>query len=650
MNCSSEHTYLFYPATCGLFLLDLRGNGQSDRPEEADAYDLETYVGDIQAVVEAAHLDRFALAGLSLGSPIITRYQATHAGGASHLILLSGYASRVQSENYPLGRPREFAEGLIKSWKGHPESTLRGFIEMACSEKYSLRTKELIWEWAHETLPEIWGICFETAAFIDVREDLKNIDIPVLIVHGQDDKLIDVENAEYLQQHLPDARLITIAESGHGFIHTWPQVSRHILSFLKPEAGQYAPSKQAHKSPKILWISSPIGLGHVKRDMAIAAEIRNNIRDLSIHWLAVDPVRSVLAGLDEEIHPLSDALWDESGYFESHSTAYCLNPTEAYWEMDKLLANNFMVFTDAVRETEYDLVIGDESWEVAEYLHYNPSLKTAPFVFMTDFVGTSNVDTDQTNMNHVNNVNGTWVEMRAIHPEASDLSIFIGEPDDIPDSLFGEGLPNRRQWAQKHFRFAGYALPFDPADYTNRQAIRSDLGFSSEDKILLVAVGGTSIGRPLIDKILEALPILKEKTSAIRTIILCGPRIEPESFGRIEGVEFQPFIPDPVKLYASCDLAVIQGGLSTAMELTALARPFLYFPLKNHFEQQHFVKLRLERYKAGMRMDFDNTTPAQLAEAIAGNIGTTANYKPVNGDGAKRAAVMIAELLLKGRE
>jgi len=317
--------------------------------------------------------------------------------------------------------------------------------------------------------------------------------------------------------------------------------------------------------------------------------------------------------------------------------------------MDQLLNNNFMVFTDAVHTDDYDLVVGDESWEVAEYLHYNSSLKTAPFVFLTDFIGTSNVSEDKAKRAHVANVNGTWVEMREINPRASDLSIFIGEPEDIPDRIFGEGLPNLREWTKTHFRFSGYILPFDPADYSDRQILRKELGFSMDDKILLVAVGGTSVGRPLIDKCVVAQASLREKISGVRTVVLCGPRIDPLSFNLLEDVKFQSFIPDPIRLYAASDLAIIQAGLSTAMELTALARPFLYFPLKDHFEQQDYVDYRLKRYQAGVRMDFNNTSPSQLTEAIITNIGTPVKYVPLNPDGAKRAAGMIIELLQKGK-
>ena len=68
-------------------------------------------------------------------------------------------------------------------------------------------------------------------------------------------------------------------------------------------------------------------------------------------------------------------------------------------------------------------------------------------------------------------------------------------------------------------------------------------------------------------------------------------------------------MPDLYRHLAACDLAVVQGGLTTAMELTANQRPFIYFPLKHHFEQNFHVHHRLERYGAGRRMDFDESPP-----------------------------------------
>jgi hypothetical protein len=81
------------------------------------------------------------------------------------------------------------------------------------------------------------------------------------------------------------------------------------------------------------------------------------------------------------------------------------------------------------------------------------------------------------------------------------------------------------------------------------------------------------------------------------------------------------------------------------MELTASRRPFLYFPLRHHFEQAFHVRHRLERYGAGRCMDFERDGPAEIAAAIAQEIGRDVDYRPVETDGARRAAALIAELL-----
>src|SRR5262245_18320188 len=93
------------------------------------------------------------------------------------------------------------------------------------------------------------------------------------------------------------------------------------------------------------------------------------------------------------------------------------------------------------------------------------------------------------------------------------------------------------------------------------------------------------------------------------------------------------------------ELAVVQGGLTTCMELTANRRPFLYFPLRHHFEQNFHVAHRLGRYGAGRCMDFETDGPSEIAAAIAEEIGRDVDYRPVERDGAARAAALIGELL-----
>jgi hypothetical protein len=81
------------------------------------------------------------------------------------------------------------------------------------------------------------------------------------------------------------------------------------------------------------------------------------------------------------------------------------------------------------------------------------------------------------------------------------------------------------------------------------------------------------------------------------------------------------------------------------MELTAARVSFLYFPLKNNFEQNFHVAHRLDRYQAGTRMEFATATPELIAHAVLAALHSPVAFRPVEADGAARAARMLADLL-----
>jgi len=89
----------------------------------------------------------------------------------------------------------------------------------------------------------------------------------------------------------------------------------------------------------------------------------------------------------------------------------------------------------------------------------------------------------------------------------------------------------------------------------------------------------------------------------------------------------------------------VQGGLTTTMELTAARRPFLYFPLRRHFEQNVHVRHRLDRYGAGRCMDFATAGTDEIAAAFEEELRRPVTYAPVQSDGAAKAAALIAEVL-----
>jgi predicted glycosyltransferase len=314
--------------------------------------------------------------------------------------------------------------------------------------------------------------------------------------------------------------------------------------------------------------------------------------------------------------------------------------------LDEIFAANFMVFHDLVGDERFDLWIADEAWEVDYFLHENPELKTAPYVWLTDFVGiVPMVEGGTREAFLAADSNAQMVEHIARNPRLRDRSIFIGDPDDLVPGRLGPDLPPIREWTESQFEFAGYITGFAPAETADRDALRAEFGYQPDEKVCVVAAGGSGVGIGLMKRAVAAFPDAKRRIPELRMIVVTGPRIDPALFPDHDGLELHGYVHRLYRQLAACDLAISHGGLSTTMELTAAQRPFLYFPLKHHFEQNVHVHHRLERYGAGRRMDFDSSSPDAIAEAIAQEIGRAVDYRSVAVDGAARAAAMIAELL-----
>ena len=183
------------------------------------------------------------------------------------------------------------------------------------------------------------------------------------------------------------------------------------------------------------------------------------------------------------------------------------------------------------------------------------------------------------------------------------------------------------------------------APVEDRERLRARLGYRPNEQVCVVTVGGSGVGAALLRRVIAAYPLARARVPNLRMIVVAGPRIDPASLPQHPGLEVRAYVHDLYQHLAACDLAVVQGGLTTAMELTANQRPFLAFPLRHHFEQNFHVRHRLERYGAGRFMDFETDGPEQIADAIAAEIGRDVDYLEVETGGAARAAALIADLL-----
>lgn len=640
---------------------DPRGNGRSDRPLDPSKYTDDVLAADAVAVMEATGTEKAVIVGLSRGARYAALATATNPERVHGTVLIA--------PSIPIGRPHpRFSPDHFRTdwdqpkgwqkwnaahWLRDWADFVKFFAEQVFPEPHSTKQIEDTVRWGLETTPEV---AVSTMAPTLDREQwthlLAGIETPLLVLQGSEDTITPPDWGEEVAR-LTGGELIRLEGAGHGASARHPVVvNRCIHEFAGRVTGHVSQrtrywSSRSRRSRRALFLSSPIGLGHVGRDLAIAEQLRQRIDGLQVDWLSEDPVTRVLADAGERVHPASRFLASESAHLVSESGEHDLQCFQAFRSMDELLVANFMLFQEVVEEGGYDVVVGDEAWDVDHFWHEHPDLKRSPLVWLTDFVGFLPMpDAHPHERELTADYNAEMLEHVERQGRVRDLALFVGNPQDIVPGRFGPNLPQIREWTEHRFLFPGYITGFDPRPLVaGREALRAGLGFAPDEQVCLVSVGGSGIGEHLLHRLAEALPLAQAENPALRMLLVTGPRIDPATIPATPGLEIHAYVPNLNRLLAACDLAVVQGGLTTTMELTALQRPFVYVPLKRHFEQQLHVPSRLAQYRAGYRLEYDDAKPERLAAIVNEQLGARPDYRPVERDGAERAADMIAGLL-----
>ncbi len=640
---------------CRVVTFDGRGNGKSDRPQQSAAYDEAEFAADAVAVMDATATQRAVVVSLSLGCQRSVILAAEHPDRVERAVFIGPAWPGGGEIRPPVGdweAELDTTEGWAKYnrhyWLKDYQGFLEYFFENVFTEPHSTKPIEDCVAWGLETTPEtlITAEYSHSLEPEEARQLATKVRCPVLVIHGTDDAIVSLTRGAALAEQAGGS-LVVLEGSGHApHVRDPVKVNLLLRDFIgTPSIGGRWQRARARRK-RALFVSSPIGLGHAQRDGAIADELRKLHPDLEIDWLAQHPVTAVLDARGERVHPASRYLANESAHIESESAEHDLHCFQAIRRMDEILLANFMVFHDVIRDDDYDIWIGDEAWELDYYLHENPDQKRAAYVWLTDFVGWLPMpDGGDREAFLTADYNAEMIEQIARFPRVRDRAIFVGDPEDIVPDTFGRDLPSIREWTEQHYSFAGYVTGFDPIGIGERERLRNALGYRDDEQVCIVTVGGSGVGADLLRRVIAAYPLAKSLVPQLRMIVVAGPRIDPSTLPSHDGLEVRAYVHELYRHLAVCDLAVVQGGLTTSMELAANRRPFLYFPLRHHFEQNFHVHHRLERHGAGRRMDFGTATPDVIAAAIASELRSDVDYLPVATDGASRAAAMIAELL-----
>ena len=211
---------------------DERGCGLSD-PEVGDL-SVATWVGDLEAVVDAAGLDRFTLLGMSQGAAIAVAYAVKHPERVEDLVLYGGFA-RGRPHRGQRAQEDAMVAAIRAGWTTedptfrHVFSSL--FVPDGTAEQMAWY-EELL---RASTTPETAVRLFQARGEIDVRDLAPRVQARTLVAHARDDRVVPVEEGRLLAALIPDARLVLLESANHILLAeepAWRSFGDELNTFL----------------------------------------------------------------------------------------------------------------------------------------------------------------------------------------------------------------------------------------------------------------------------------------------------------------------------------------------------------------------------------------------------------------------------------
>lgn len=404
---------------------------------------------------------------------------------------------------------------------------------------------------------------------------------------------------------------------------------------------------------RILYFAGPVGLGHFQRDVAICKELEKRIENIEIDIVADEPALTSfkIAGFNvsksDDWIPIyfsvANKIYDNND--KEDSNKYNMSKSVIQIYSKGLMKKRLDAFKLILKKTKYDLVIGDELYEISTEIIKRKLKLSIPFVMIHDLAGLTSVSNSIVDKIIVYFLNKSWCAGYSDKKYPIDLSLFFGEIGTVPDRRFGMFLPNKRDWVNKICKIVGYVLPFDPQEYVGKDKAKLKEDLNIPDRPLIVCcVGANGAGPNLLKLWHNSFDRIKERIPDCQMIIAGAGLKIPHGVKSKKDLIVEAYIHDLYKYFAACDLAVIQNGGGSSTELIALQVPFIYFPVE---EMQNSVELTIQNkiHDAGIEMLYKKTNIDKFVETVVQNIGKKVNYKPIQTDGAKKSVELILKLL-----
>lgn len=639
---------------------DGRGNGRSDRPKGRAAYAGEEFVRDALAVLDATGTERAVIVACSTATFWLLRLAAEHPervlGAVASGTNLPLAPAHAYPEIGPFHAPYMSTQGWAKFnadyWRTDYADFLRFFFSQVWTEPHSDYLIDTCAAWGLETTPEtlIETVGANPMTAEQAIELIRRSRCPWLVVHGDGDAVQPHARAERLAEETKGS-LVTLAGAGHCSGNRDPVrfnlLIREFIEEIAPRRPRRRTWRRAQARPRrILIVPGGAGLGTVRRDLKIAEALRRRRPDLQVRWLAAEPARTVLTSHGEMIHPASAELPALAVHLEQAAGDHELDDFAAWRDSDEVHFLDFMILNDVVGDDPFDLVVADGAWGIDHHLHENPELKRFAYAWITDVVGwLPDADASDRRRYLLRDANAEMLEQVERYPRVRDRALFLGDIEDLPARSFGDGLPDIREWVRERFTWTGSISGFEPDELDDRTTLRQRLGYAPGERVCVVTVGGTALGRGLIERCLEAVPALEAHVPGLRMVVAAGPRIGTIGLPAPAHVEVHGYMPDLHLRLAAADVAVIGGGGTTALELLEAGRPFVWVPLRRHVIQSQHVAYRIQRGGGPAPTEYGQLSVEALASAVASRLNNEVHYRPIKEGGLDHLADRLAELL-----
>lgn len=215
---------------------DQRGTGLSGRM--LTNVDLDSHVADLEAVANAAEIDRFPLVALSQGVPVAIRFAALYPERVSSLIVYGGYTEgRALRDG---GQSNEAADAMMtlmrEGW-GKPESAFMvAFTSLFCPGASQEQLSDLVKMQLASASPENAGLIRNSIDRFSVVDQLESVQAPTLVIHSRNDSVHPLSEGHKLASSIPNAELVVLDSSNHILVPSepaWTEWAKNTQEFLK---------------------------------------------------------------------------------------------------------------------------------------------------------------------------------------------------------------------------------------------------------------------------------------------------------------------------------------------------------------------------------------------------------------------------------